>query len=107
MREMNARIAERWKIADTLPTVPVKPPNWADRVVDSGAELIAVHVETGAPYPLSLHDDLSPEDRAVVIARRLMLAGAGYDETARFIRSFGLTAYAERRLVAQLQEVSV
>jgi hypothetical protein len=105
VRAMNARIADRWRIANQYPTVPgVRPPSWAATVVDANGELIAVHERTGAPYPLDLHKDLEPEDRAIVVGRRILAAGGTADEVVRFFDALELPMYARDRLVRDLRE---
>ena len=103
---MNDRVADRWLKANAYPVVPVRPPSWAAKVVDAGDELIAVHRVTAAPYPLDLHADLSPEDRAVVVARRIFVAGGTIDEITRFLDAFDLPQYARDRLVRQMREAT-
>lgn len=103
---MNARIADRWVKANAYPVVPVRPPSWAAKVVDADGELLAVHAVTAAPYPISLHSDLSPEDRAVVIGRRILAARGTVDEIIRFFDSFELPQYARDRLVRQVREAT-
>lgn len=103
---MNARIADRWVKANAYPVVPARPPSWAAKVVDAGDELIAVHRETAAPYPLDLHSDLSPEDRAIVVARRILAAGGTVAEITRFLDAFDLPQYARDRLVRQMREAT-
>jgi hypothetical protein len=103
---MNERIADRWVKANAYPVVPVRPPSWAGKVVDAGDELVAVHRETAAPYPLDLHADLSPEDRAIVVGRRILDAGGTSDEVVRFLDAFELPQYAHDRLVRQVREAT-
>jgi hypothetical protein len=103
---MNERIADRWVKANRYPVVPVRPPSWAGKVVDAGDELVAVHRETAAPFPLDLHSDLSPEDRAIVVARRILAAGGTTDEITRFLDAFDLPQYARDRLVRQMREAT-
>jgi hypothetical protein len=103
---MNARIAERWVIANRYPVVPVRPPSWAAKVVDADGELIAVHRVTAAPYPLDLHWDLSPEDRAIVIGRRILEAGGTATEVVRFFDAFELPQHARDRLARQVREAT-
>ena len=80
IEQMNARIAARWRDANKYETVPVRPPSWAAAVVDADGELLAIHRRTAAPYPLSIHSsDLYPEDRAVVVIRRILSAGATFE----------------------------
>jgi hypothetical protein len=106
VHSMNRRIAERWRKANEYEVVPVRPPSWAAEVVDAGDELIAVHRETAAPYPLDLHADLSPEDRAIVIGRRILSSGGTTDEVIRFLDAFELPQYARDRLARQVREAT-
>lgn len=106
LQAMNERIAERWRIANRYPAVPVMPPPWAAKVVDAGDELIAVHADTGAPYTLNMHADLTPEDRAVVVGRRLLAAGASAVEVIRFFEAFELPPYVRERLVRDIRAVT-
>ena len=103
---MNARITDRWVKANSYPVVPVRPPSWAAKVVDAGDELIAVHRVTAAPYPISIHSDLSPEDRAIVVGRRILDAGGTSDEVVRFLDAFELPQYARDRLARQVREAT-
>jgi hypothetical protein len=103
---MNARISDRWRRANAYPTVPVRPPAWAATVVDAGQELIAIHAVSAAPYPISLHSDLSPEDRAIVVGRRILDAGGTASEVIRFFDSFELPQYARDRLARQVREAT-
>ena len=48
--------------------------------------------------------DLSPEDRAIVIARRILAGGGTVDEITRFLDAFALPQYARDRLVRQIRE---
>ena len=104
--EMNRRIADRWQRANMYPTVPVRPPSWAASVVDADGELIAIHHETAAPFPLDLHKDLDPEDRAVVIGRRILAAGGTAAEVARFLDAFELPMHARDRLKRAVHEAA-
>jgi hypothetical protein len=104
IREMNARIEQRWQVASRLEKVPVRPPAWAAYVVEGKDELLAVHEMTGAPYPLSLHEDLDPEERAKVIVRRLIAAGASREEVERFVRVFEVDRRVESRLLSQIRD---
>ncbi|MDP9297635.1 MAG: hypothetical protein M3O98_03080 [Actinomycetota bacterium] len=106
VREVNLRIADRWQKANSYPTLPVNPPSWAAIVVDAGDELLGVHAETAAPYPLDLHVDLSPEDRAIVIARRILAAGGTTAELIRFFDAFQLPQHARDRLARQVREAT-
>jgi hypothetical protein len=103
---MNERIAERWQAANAYPTVPVSPPKWAAKVIDTGDELVAIHKETAAPFAINLHHDLDPEDRAIVIGRRILRAGGSGEEIIRFILAFELPQYARDRLVRQVREAT-
>jgi hypothetical protein len=106
LEAMNARIAARWTKANAYDTVPVRPPTWAASVVDADGELIAVHRVTAAPYPLDLHTDLSPEDRAIVIGRRLLAAGGTANEVIRFLDAFELPQYVHDRQVRLVREAT-
>jgi hypothetical protein len=103
---MNRRIADRWQAANAYPTVLVSPPKWAAKVIDADGELIAVHRETAAPYPLDLHSDLSPEDRAIVVGRRILAAGGTGEEVVRFLDAFELPQYARDRLARLATEAA-
>lgn len=106
LEAMNARIAARWGAANRYDTIPVRPPSWAASVVDADGELIAVHRVTAAPYPLDLHSDLDPEDRAVVIGRRILQAGGTADEVIRFLDAFDLPQYIRDRQVRLVREAT-
>jgi hypothetical protein len=101
---MNLRIARRKEQAPQGRTVPIYAPKWADRVIDTGDELLAIHKDTGEPYPLDVHADLTIEEHCVVVLRRLFLAGAIEPEAERVIRAFGLEPYEVARLVRGIRE---
>jgi hypothetical protein len=52
------------------------------------------------------HSDLSPEDRAIVVGRRILAAGGTVDEITRFLDAFDLPQYARDRLVRQVRETT-
>lgn len=106
VHSMNRRIADRWRKANEYEVIPVRPPSWAAEVVDAGDELVAVHATTAAPYPLDLHSDLTPEDRAIVVGRRIIAAGGTVDEVVRFLNAFELPQYARDRLARQVREAT-
>jgi hypothetical protein len=109
IRAMNARIAlrrEEIDADDDLLEVPVRGPSWSSRVVDTGAELLAIHRETGEPYPIDLRRDLSAEDSAVVIVRRIFRHGGTIAEAERVLDSLDLDANVVRRLHRELVEAS-
>ena len=104
---MNARIAERWASVNDYPEIPgVQLPRWAARIVDADQEILGVHKDTGAPFPLSLHDDLDPGDRAVVVVRRILKAGGTPAECQRFLRAFSLPDHVLGRLLHLLGEAT-
>jgi hypothetical protein len=102
--DMNRRIAERWAAVNNYPELPVRGPSWAHSIHDAGDELIGIHDVTGAPYPIDLHRDLDPENRAIIVARRIFQAGGSVDEVRRFLLSFDLPTYVLRRLSNELAE---
>jgi hypothetical protein len=106
VHSMNRRIADRWRKANEYEVIPIRPPSWAAEIVDADGELLAVHAVTAAPYPISLHSDLLPKDRAVVVGRRILAAGGTVDEIIRFFDSFELPQYARDRLVRQVREAT-
>jgi hypothetical protein len=106
LEQMNARIATPWRKANAYETIPVQGPPWSAAVLDADGELVAIHRETAAPYPLDVHRDLQPEDRAVVVARRILAAGGTAEEVVRFLDAFELPQYARDRLVRQLREAT-
>jgi hypothetical protein len=103
--QMNARIADRWAQANAYPTIPVRPPSWAATVIDANGELIAVHAQTGATYPVDLHADLDPADRAIVVGRRILSAGGTPEEVIRFLDAFELP-HDRDRLVRWVREAT-
>jgi hypothetical protein len=105
IREMNERIAlrrEEVDARDDFLAVPVRGPSWSEKVLDTGTELLAIHRDTAKPYPIDLRKDLSPEDAAVVIVRRIFFAGGTRVEAERFLRAFGLDRGALRRLLHEI-----
>jgi hypothetical protein len=109
IRAMNARIALRREEIDTrddLLVVPVKGPSWSTKIVDTGVELLAIHRDTAEPYPIDLRKDLSPEDAAVVILRRIFRHGGSVAEAERFLDSFDLDPNVVRRLHRELVEAA-
>jgi hypothetical protein len=107
VEQMNTRIADRWRKANQYETIPVRGPSWSAAVVDADGELIAVHRVTAAPFPISIHTgDLEPEDRAVVVARRILAAGGSTEEVIRFFDAFELPQHGRDRLVRQLREAA-
>jgi hypothetical protein len=104
LEAMNLRIARRREQAPEGRPVPVYVPSWASRVVDTGDELLAISKDTGFPYPLDVHADLSAFDHCVVVLRRLFLAGATEPEAERLVRAFGLERGEVARLVREIAE---
>jgi hypothetical protein len=104
VRDMNERIRQRRDALQDGVPVPIYPPKWADSVWDTGREVIAIHADTYEPHPLDVHEDLTPEDHAVVVIRRVALAGGTREEIERLITAFGLDATTARRLVRQLKD---
>lgn len=109
IRAMNARIAlrrEEVDARDDFLAVPIRAPSWSNKVLDTGVELLAIHAQTGEPFPIDLRRDLSPEDAAVVIMRRVFLKGGSRSEVERFLDSFDLDPNVLRRLLRELEEVA-
>ena len=109
IREMNARIALRRDEVDAhddFLAVPVRGPAFAVKVLDTGVELLAIHRLTGEPYPMDLRRDLSPEDAAIVVSRRILRAGGTRAEVERFLEAFDLAQHVVNRLRRALEEVS-
>lgn len=73
----NARRARREALAPSVAELPIAGPRWAERVLDLGDELVALHAETLAAYPIDPFRDLDAEELAAVVARRLL--GRGFD----------------------------
>lgn len=106
---MNARIALRREEVDAhddFLAVPVLGPSWSDKVLDIGSEIVAIHRLTGEPYPLDLRRDLSPEDAAIVVSRRILRSGGTRPEVERFLEAFDLEPSIVNRLRRALAEVS-
>jgi hypothetical protein len=101
---MNERIARRREQAPEGNPLPITSPPWASVVVDLGEEVVAIHSDTGMPYPLDVHADLSVEDHAVVVARRILIAGGSRAEVQRLLWAFGLDPTARSRLLRRLRE---
>jgi hypothetical protein len=104
VRAMNERTARRREQAPEGSPVPIAPPTWAVAVVDTGEEIVAIHSDTHEPYPLDVHADLSVEDHAVVVARRVLSAGGSRPEIQRLLWAFGLDQTARARLLRRLRE---
>jgi hypothetical protein len=104
--DMNARIAARRTAAPNGRPVPISGPRWAERVVDIGDEILAIHRTAAEPYPLDVHADLSIEDHCIVVLRRILAAGGHRDELERVVEAFGLPGYARARLRRYIREVS-
>ncbi len=104
IQAMNERIAQRREQAVAGRFVPIQGPRWASEVVDTGDEILAIHKDTGEPYPLDPHADLSIEEHAVVVLQRMILAGAGTEELERVVRAFGLPSGPRARLLWHLRE---
>lgn len=103
IRAMNERIAARREAAPYGRAVPIFPSRWAERVVDTGNEILAIHADTAEPYPLELAD-LSPEDHASIVVRRVFAAGGQLPELERLVRALVLPPPARDRLLRQLRE---
>jgi hypothetical protein len=103
VRAMNARIAERRRAAPQGRDVPIPAPRWAERVVDTGNEIVAIHADTTEPYPLEMAD-LSPEDHATIVVRRVFAAGGKLPELERLIRAFVLPVASRDRLLRQMRQ---
>ncbi len=99
---MNERIAARRAAAPKGRPVPISPPRWAERVVDTGIEILAIHKDTAEPYPLEAAD-LSPEEHAIVVVRRVLTAGGQLPEVERLIRALVLPPFVRDRLLRQLR----
>ncbi len=104
LRELNRRIRDRFAAADRAPRVPgVRGPSWSAFVVDTGAELLAVHGVTGAAFPLDPQRDLALGELAIVLARRILAAGASVAEARRLLGAMALETHASARLFRQLE----
>jgi hypothetical protein len=103
IRAMNERIALRREAVADAPDLPIPAPRWADRVLDVRGELVAIHRDTGEPYPLRLME-LDPTSAAVVIVRRLLSAGTSLAECRRFLSVFELEPHERRWLLRDLEE---
>jgi hypothetical protein len=103
VRAMNKRIDLRRDRAPMGKPLPITPPSWADAVVDTGDEVLAIHADTAEPYPLSVHADLTVSEHAVVVVRRVLAAGGSQGEVERLVNAFGLDPVDRRRLVARIR----
>jgi hypothetical protein len=104
VRDMNARIARRRDQAPQGKPLPIASPPWADAVVDTGDEVIAIHTNTAEPYPLDVHADLTIYEHAVVVVRRVLAAGGTQQEVERLVMAFGLDSGERRRLLLRIRE---
>jgi hypothetical protein len=100
---MNQRIDRRREEAPLGRFVPIDGPRWAEKVVDTGRELLAIHRDTAEPYPLG-YEDLTQEDHAVVVLQRLILAGASQVELERVVRALVLPNGVVTRLLFELRD---
>jgi hypothetical protein len=103
LHQMNQRIDRRREEAALGRFVPIDGPRWADKVVDTGRELLAIHKNTAEPYPLE-YEDLTPEDHAVVVLQRLIVAGTSQVELERVLRSLVLPHGVVARLLFELRD---
>jgi hypothetical protein len=103
---MNERIFARRAAAPSGRRVDIYGPNWAEKILDTSSEIVAIHKDTGEPYPLDVHADLSVEDHCIVVINRLIRGGASVSELTRLIEAFGLPRYAQRRLMGLTAEAS-
>ena len=109
IRAMNSRIALRREEVDARDdylVVPVRGPSWSSKVLDTGIELLAIHRDTAEAYPIDLRKDLSPEDAAVIIVRRIFRHGGTIAEAERFLDSFDLAPNVVRRLHYELVDAA-
>lgn len=104
--DMNERIRRRRAAAPQGREVPIQGPRWADKILDAGGEILAIHADTAEPYPLDVHRDLSVEEHAVVVVRRVLYAGGSRAECERLLDAFGLPENARARLRRFVREVA-
>ena len=106
IRAMSERIGRRreWA-AEAGPVLPITPPRWADYVIDVNGELIAIHKKTGEPYPIDWRLDLSAEDAAILLARRILAVSRSRAEAERFVDIFGLDPTTRWRLIGKIRKV--
>jgi hypothetical protein len=104
IRAMNERIAARRAAAPSGSVISVYGPRWAEKVIDNGSEVIAIHKDTAEPYPLDVHADLSLEDHCALVIRRVIAAGGGAEELGRLVRAFGLDPTAQHKLAREIRE---
>jgi hypothetical protein len=101
---MNERILARRAGAPAGLVVDVYGPRWAEKVIDTGAEVIAIHRDTAEPYPLDVQADLSLEDHCALVIRRVIAAGGSQAELGRLVQAFGLDPRAQQELAREIRE---
>jgi hypothetical protein len=99
---MNARIARRRALVAEAAEVPVEGPSWAGSVLDAGDEVLAVHRDTGTPYPVRLFRDLDEEASAAVVAGRLARRGFDAEAIRTVLEVLEVPSYARRRVLEAL-----
>jgi hypothetical protein len=67
-------------------------------VLNLGAELVAIHAESGAPYPVELFVDVDGEAWAAVVARRILALGGTPAEVRRLLQALGLGDHQRAKL---------
>jgi hypothetical protein len=100
---MNARIARRRALAPEAAEVPVEGPRWSSAVLDVGDEVLAVHRDTAAPYPVALFVDLDAEASAAVVAGRLARRGFDPAAIAAVLEALEVAPHSRRRVLEALR----
>lgn len=100
---MRVRIARRRALAPEAAEVPVEGPRWASAVLDVGGEVLAVHRDTAAPYPVRLFLDLDAEASAAVVAGRLARRGFDPAAIAAVLEALEVPPHSRRRVLEALR----
>jgi hypothetical protein len=107
IRAMNERIVARRAAVPSGSVVDVYGPKWAEKVIDTGSEVVAIHKDTAEPYPLDVQADLSLADHCALVIRRVIAAGGSQDELGRLVGAFGLDPTAQHRLAREIREAGI
>jgi hypothetical protein len=100
---MRVRIARRRALAPEAAEVPVEGPRWSSAVLDVGDEVLAVHRDTAAPYPVALFVDLDAEASAAVVAGRLARRGFDPAAIAAVLEALEVAPHSRRRVLEALR----
>lgn len=98
-----ARRARRRALVPRAAAVPVEGPRWAEAILDAGDEVLGVHRETGAVYPIELWRVLDDEASGAIVAARLAGRGFTREQVAEVLHALEVPAPARRRILEALR----